>query len=78
MTKPTAPKSKTPRPQCKDCPAWRYPAGCGYLGAGTPCKHSVYRHRFAGQEDETPILGQPGATWPVNDGPKDIEQLSLF
>jgi len=26
-----------------DCPAWRRPAGCGYLAAGTPCGHPRWR-----------------------------------
>jgi hypothetical protein len=28
------------RPECVPCQAWRKPAGCGWLAAGTPCRNS--------------------------------------
>ncbi len=30
-----------------DCPAWRRPCGCGYLSAGTPCRHPRWRDLWA-------------------------------
>ena len=45
-------RSHQPRFQCGDCRAWQTRTGCGWLDAGTPCGHSVERHRF---DQEAPL-----------------------
>jgi hypothetical protein len=58
MPQNNTPRSKTPRPQCEGCNAWRNGPGCGYLDARKPCGHSVERHRFdAAGRDITGLYG---------------------
>jgi hypothetical protein len=60
----TKPRSQTPRPQCNlppltaPCSVWQFPAGCGFLDAGVPCRHSVERHRF--DQDGCNVIALPG------------------
>ncbi len=53
--------SKTPRPQCLQdppCNAWKHSCGCGFLAAGTLCRHPQERRRFTASGLD--ITGLPG------------------